>query len=371
MPRGVLSNTFAGMNKHTPDADVVDKYRLKRSDRLVAYWLLTGVAMIMIQVLIGGITRLTESGLSITEWKPVTGMLPPIGEAAWQAEFDRYKQTDQFKYIHADFSLSDFKFIFFWEWFHRVWARLLGIVFLVGFVWFLATKRFRKEMVLPLLILFFLGGIQGAIGWIMVKSGLVPEMYYVGHVELATHFVAALVLLAYTLWFSLQLLVPPDQLQRNSGLQKLTWGIFILLWLQLTYGGFMAGLKAATLAPTWPTINGEWFPASLFGAEGGNYVNNPFMVQFIHRALAYLITILMVIWAIKAGNTLKGSWLHRTRSLPLVLVLIQVILGVLTVVYSPDATALVWLGVLHQFVAMLLLMSLVWFIYLLQGRRSA
>ncbi len=360
------------MDKHILNADVVDKYRLKRSDRLVAYWLLTGVAMIMIQVLIGGITRLTESGLSITEWKPVTGMLPPIGEAAWQAEFDKYKQTDQFKYIHADFSLSDFKFIFFWEWFHRVWARLLGIVFLVGFVYFLATKRFRKEMVLPLLILFFLGAIQGAIGWIMVKSGLVPKMYYVGHVELATHFVAALVLLAYTLWFSLQLLVSPDQLQHNSGLKKLSWGIFILLWIQLTYGGFMAGLKAATAAPTWPTINGEWFPVSLFGTEGrANYVNNPFMVQFIHRGLAYLITALIVVWAIKAGNTGKDTWLHRTRNLPLVLVFIQVILGILTVVYSPDATALVWLGVLHQFVAMLLLMSLVWFIYLLQRRQSA
>lgn len=340
---------------------------LKKSDKLVAYWLLTGVAMIMIQVLIGGITRLTESGLSITEWKPITGMLPPIGNAAWQAEFDKYKQTDQFKYIHSDFSLSDFKFIFFWEWFHRVWARILGIVFLVGFVYFLVTRRFRKEMVLPLLILFFLGAIQGAIGWIMVKSGLVPEKYYVGHVELATHFVAALILLAYTLWFALQLLVPSDQLKYHKGLKRLTWLIFILLLVQLTYGGFMAGLKAATVAPTWPMINGEWFPANL-PEEGGAYFNNPFMVQFIHRGLAYLLSILVVIWTVKAGNTLKNTLLHRTRYLPLVLVLAQVILGILTVVYSPNATALIWFGVLHQFVAMLFMMTLIWFLYLLQKR---
>lgn len=347
----------------------MNTFSVKKSDKLVAWWLLTGVLMIMIQVLIGGITRLTESGLSITEWKPITGMLPPMGDLAWQAEFDKYKQTDQFKYIHSDFSLSDFKFIFFWEWFHRVWARLLGIVFLVGFVYFLATKRFRKEMVLPLLILFFLGAIQGAIGWIMVKSGLVPEMYYVGHVELATHFVAALVLLAYTLWFAFQLLVPAHQLQYHKGLKRLAWVMLAFLLIQLCYGGFMAGLKAATAAPTWPTINGEWFPGNLYDRAGGaNYFNNPIMVQFIHRGFAYLLTVLVIIWTVKAGKTVKGSWLHSTRNLLLVLILAQVILGILAVVYAPDNQAFVWLGVLHQFVAMLFMMSLIWFLYLLQKR---
>ena len=174
--------------------------------------------MIMIQVLIGGITRLTESGLSITEWKPITGILPPIGDLAWQAEFDKYKQTDQFRYLHSDFLLADFKFIFFWEWFHRFWARLLGIVFIIGFAWFIGKKKFKKEMIIPLIILFLLGALQGAIGWIMVKSGLVPEKYFVGHVELATHFVAALILLVYTLWFALRLLVPERQIVRNASL---------------------------------------------------------------------------------------------------------------------------------------------------------
>ncbi len=336
-------------------------------NRAVAYWLLAGVGMIIIQVLLGGITRLTVSGLSITEWKPITGILPPIGELAWQAEFDKYRQTGQFRYLNPDFSLSDFKSIFFWEWFHRFWARMLGIVFIVGFVWFIVKKRFKKEMIAPLIILFLLGALQGLIGWIMVKSGLVPEKYYVGHVELATHFVAALVLLVYTLWFALQLLVPGEQVVRNTGLKRFTLVLLLLLFVQLTYGGFMAGLKAATAAPTWPTINGQWFPPSLFNMPGvENYVNNPFMVQFIHRAIAYLLVVLIAVWFFKTKQIIISSWFNRTKAYPFILVLLQAVLGILTVIFSPSATALVWLGVLHQFTAMLLLISLVWVFYLVK-----
>ena len=339
----------------------------QKSDRAVGYWLLTGVGMIMIQVLLGGITRLTESGLSITEWKPIIGMLPPMGNEAWMAEFDKYKNTDQFKYIHSDFTLSDFKFIFFWEWFHRLWAQLLGFVFLIGFVYFIWKKKFRKEMIFPFIILFLLGAVQGAIGWIMVKSGLVPEMYFVGHVELATHFVSALILLVYTLWFALTLLVPRQYITKNAGLKNMTILLIIVLFIQLIYGGFMAGLRAGTVASTWPTINGQWFPDSLFLTKGGaNYINNPFMVQFIHRGIAYLFTILILIWFFKAKALTASGLFNQTRVLPVALVFLQVILGILTVIYSTDAIAIVWFGVLHQFVAMLLLMSLVWMWYLIK-----
>ena len=146
----------------------------KAAHRPIAIWLYIGVFMLVVQIVLGGITRLTESGLSITEWNPITGVMPPVGEAAWQAEFDKYKSTSQFQYIHADFTLADFKEIFFWEWLHRNWARLMGVIFIVGFVYFLFTKKISKPMILPLVLLFFLGAIQGAIGWIMVKSGLVP-----------------------------------------------------------------------------------------------------------------------------------------------------------------------------------------------------
>lgn len=353
----ISCNTFAAMNNSLT----------QKSDRAVGLWLLTGVGMIMIQVLLGGITRLTESGLSITEWKPIIGMLPPIGHEAWMAEFDRYKNTDQFKYIHSDFTLSDFKFIFFWEWFHRLWAQLLGFVFLIGFVYFIWKKKFRKEMILPFIILFLLGAVQGAIGWIMVKSGLVPEMYFVGHVELATHFVSALVLLVYTLWFALTLLVPQQYISKNTALKRFAVLLIILLFVQLIYGGFMAGLRAGTVAPTWPTINGEWLPGSLFLTKGkANYFNNPFMVQFIHRGIAYLLSFLIIIWFIKATHHKKSSLFNKTRVIPFALVLLQVILGILTVLNATDAVAILWFGVLHQFVAMLLLMSLVWVLYLVK-----
>ena len=184
---------------------------LQKNRKQVAYWLLIGVFMIVIQVILGGITRLTESGLSITEWKPITGTLPPLNEAQWMAEFDKYRNTDQFKYVHQHFSLSDFKFIFFWEWFHRVWARLLGVVFLIGFIYFVARKKFDKSMIKPMIILFILGALQGLVGWIMVKSGLVPEKYYVGHVELTTHLIAAIILLIYTAWFAFSLLPSMQQ----------------------------------------------------------------------------------------------------------------------------------------------------------------
>lgn len=333
----------------------------------VGWWLLIGAAMIMIQVLIGGITRLTESGLSITEWKPITGILPPLSNVAWQTEFDKYKQTDQFRYLHADFSLSDFKFIFFWEWFHRFWARLLGIVFVIGFGWFVVKRKFKREMIIPLIILFLLGALQGAIGWIMVKSGLVPEKYFVGHVELTTHFIAALGLLLYTLWFAFRLLVPEQQIVHHPAIKNFTIVLLLVLFVQLCYGGFMAGLRAATVAPTWPTINGEWIPGSLSKTyQSANLVNDPITVHFIHRGLAYLLLLLISIWFAKFRNAKLPVWLARTRIWPLLLVWLQVVLGILTVLYAPSSEALVWFGVLHQFTAMLLLVSLVWVLYLVK-----
>src|SRR6187455_1439815 len=150
----------------------------------VAIWLLIGVGMIMIQVLLGGITRLTGSGLSITEWKPLLGALPPLNEDAWNKAFDQYKQIGQYKQINFDFTLSDFKFIYFWEWFHRQWARIMGLVFAFGFIYFIIRKRFKKEMIWPMVLLFLLGALQGAIGWIMVKSGLNENDLYVSHIRL-------------------------------------------------------------------------------------------------------------------------------------------------------------------------------------------
>lgn len=342
----------------------------QRNNKQVAIWLLIGVGMIVIQVLIGGITRLTESGLSITEWKPITGALPPLNDAAWQSEFERYKVTDQFKYVHQNFSLGDFKGIFFWEWFHRLWARFMGLVFLAGFIYFLATKKFNKKMVLPMVILFLLGAVQGVIGWIMVKSGLVPEKYFVGHIELATHFMAALSLLSYTLWFALGLLEAPRQKIVNAGLQKLMLVIVIVLFFQLIYGAFMAGLKAAITAPTWPDINGKMIPAELneLSPFFKNLVANKITIHFIHRGIAYLLFILIGYWWYLSRFVKENRLFSRLRTSLLLLVVLQVVLGILTVLNATYADRLIFFGVSHQFVAMLLLMSIVAILFILKRK---
>jgi heme a synthase len=329
----------------------------------VAIWLLIGVGMIMIQVLLGGITRLTGSGLSITEWKPILGAAPPMNEQDWNKAFEQYKQIGQYRHINFDFTLSDFKFIYFWEWFHRVWARLMGLVFAIGFIYFLVKKKFKKEMIWPMILLFILGALQGALGWIMVKSGLNEENIYVNHIRLAIHFIAALVLLCYVFWFALQLLIADEQRAFSHGLKKFTLTILVLLIVQLIYGAFMAGLKAAPIAPTWPDMNGMWIPAGM-GSIQNDITDNPITVQFIHRLLAYIITFLIFIWWNGALKLPSTTLFRKTRLIPLLLVLVQVLLGIFAVLYSPDQAKLLWLGVTHQFVAMLLLLSLVWFLYL-------
>lgn len=348
----------------------MDTNLLRRSDRPVAVWLLVGVGMIMIQVLLGGITRLTGSGLSITEWKPIMGALPPMNQQAWEAAFSKYKQIGQFKFLNADFTLSDFKFIFFWEWLHRLWARLIGFAFLIPFIIFIIQKKFRKEMIRPMVILFLLGGLQGAIGWIMVKSGLNEENLYVNHIRLAVHFMAALGLLVYAVWFALQLLVPSQQIVVSSSLRQITLLIICTLVVQLVYGAFMAGLKAGPYAPTWPTINGAWWPDNIDKLTGlQNLVNNPIAVHFIHRGFAYILTILVCIWTWKAVN-IKGSDIFRkTKFLPVVIISVQVLLGILTVLHSTKASLLLRYGIAHQFFAMLFLLVMTWMLYVVRSVR--
>src|SRR6195952_1703695 len=187
----------------------------QRSYKPVAIWIYIGVSMLIIQVILGGITRLTGSGLSITEWNLITGALPPLNEQQWIAEFNKYQQTPQYSLLNTDFTLKDFKFIFFWEWLHRFWARLIAITFVIPFILFLIQKRFRPEMIRPLLILFLLGALQGTVGWIMVASGLTGDAIYVRPTRLALHFVFALGLIVYAFWFALQLMVPQRAIVRQ------------------------------------------------------------------------------------------------------------------------------------------------------------
>lgn len=342
-----------------------------QQQRPVAIWLYIGVGMLIIQVLLGGVTRLTGSGLSITEWQPILGAFPPMNEAAWQQAFDHYKEIGQSKYLNNHFTLSDFKGIYFWEWLHRDWARLMGVVFAVGFVYFLIKKRIDRSMIRPMVILFMLGGLQGAIGWIMVKSGLNEENLYVNHIRLAIHFLTALSLLVYVLWFALKLSTPVKEILAVPGLRKLNAWMLGLLSLQLFFGALMAGLHAALAANTWPDINGVYVPGTMFtqGSFLEDLTHNTQTIHFVHRNLAYIITILVVIWWWKAAaETPEHSLLHRIRYLPLLLVLVQVLLGVLTLLGSQTHIPILQ-AILHQGVGMLLLLVLVWTYFLSGGKK--
>lgn len=344
-----------------------------RSAKLVSNWLLLGVIMTVVQIALGGITRLTGSGLSITEWDVITGALPPMGEQQWLTEFEKYRQTPQYHLLNFDFTLSDFKFIFFWEWFHRLWARTIGLVFMIGFVWFLVRKHFKKEMINPLLILFLLGALQGAVGWIMVASGLTGDAVYVKPTRLALHFIFALGLLCYTFWFALQLRVPREAVVQNTRLRRWNWIILVILVFQLLYGALMAGHKAATAAPTWPSINGYLIPDHLFAAKPAsvNFIENKTLIHFIHRGLAYLLLILIFLWTRKLFAQAGSALFHKIRVLPITIVLLQVVLGIVTVLSStgivPGHWGLFeWMAQLHQLTGMLLLLSLVMMLYLVR-----
>jgi heme a synthase len=216
--------------------------------------------------------------------------------------------------------------------------------------------------------LFLLGAVQGAIGWIMVESGLVPKAMFVDHIKLATHFMTALVLLCYTFWFALSISVPSNMKTINKSLRKLTWVIIVVLFFQLIYGAFMAGLHAATAAPTWPTINGQWFPGVMnrLSPAWKNFLDNKITVQFIHRALAYTLFILVIIWFVKASKIVGSALFSKTKFIPLLLVLLQIVLGVATVLLSPYGNNLVWFGVAHQLVAILFLMSIIFMLYIIR-----
>lgn len=330
--------------------------------------------MIVVQVLLGGITRLTGSGLSITEWKPIMGAVPPMSEQEWSIAFAKYKQIAQFKYINSHFELDDFKFIFFWEWFHRLWARLLGVVFAIGFIYFLVRRYFDKEMILPLIILFILGAAQGLIGWIMVASGLNDTNLYVNHIKLAMHFIAALVLLCYTLWFALKLLIPDNKKAGNNSLYNFTLVVIVVLSFQLVYGAFMAGLKAAMSAATWPTINGMWLPDTL-GTQ--SWISHPINVHFVHRTLAYILVVVTIAWFVHAGKAAKmqpSTLLDKTRWWPLVLIIAQLLLGIFTVLSAPKITfgkfgQFETLAEIHQLVAMFFLMALLVSLYIVKPAR--
>ena len=348
------------------------------SSRPVAIWVYTGVIMLTIQVILGGITRLTGSGLSITHWDVATGVIPPLNQAQWQQAFDGYKQTPQFQILNSDFTLTNYKFIFFWEWFHRLWARLVGVVFLVGFAWLLWKRKLQPRMVRPLVILFLLGALQGVIGWIMVASGLIGDAIYVEPTRLALHFIFALVLIVYTFWFALMLSVPDERrlapgVAGVAGLRRWTVALLVLLFFQLLYGALMAGHKAANVAPTWPDINGSFMPDSVFTQRPllRDLAGNRITVQFIHRSLAYLLLAGVICWTIAASRLKQATSgvFRRLRWAPLAVITLQVVLGISSLLTSPAIiphrwVAFDWFAQFHQITGLLFLLLMIGMLYL-------
>ena len=323
------------------------------SDRLrpVRIWLYGLAAFVLLIVVVGGITRLTESGLSITSWKPISGIIPPLNEAEWLEEFEAYKQIPQYTYVHSWMELDDFKYIFFWEWFHRLLARALGLVFLVPFAVFLFQKRLSRDLAWPLFGLFVLGGFQGALGWWMVTSGL-TELTSVSQYRLAAHLTAAS-LLFIALIYVARSLTPGRTIGHVTGFHLATgWILLVGIILQIGAGAFVAGLDAGMGYQTWPLMDGSIIPKGLFIMDPAwrNLFENALTVQFIHRGIAYALVayIFWLLWRRSKDGGFGGvhGWLPRIS----LVVLAQVALGIATLLTSVPIA----LAVGHQAVAFML-----------------
>lgn len=258
------------------------------SDRAIAWWLLVCAAMVFVMVALGGITRLTESGLSITEWQPVSGVFLPFGKSQWRAAFEAYQQIPQFAAIHPGMTLAEFKTIYFWEWLHRLWGRLIGAVFLIPFLYFLLRGEISRALAPKLVALFVLGGLQGALGWWMVASGLADRIE-VSQYRLAAHLVAALVIYVAILWVALDLL-RPGRGGDFPALRRGAQGLLLLVFVTVAAGAFVAGLRAGLVDNTFPLMDGHWIPPAYTSLSPfwRNWFENAEAAQFNHRLLALM-----------------------------------------------------------------------------------
>ncbi len=326
-----------------------------RSRTAVGIWLLTVAAVIFGMVVIGGLTRLTGSGLSITEWDPIIGAIPPLSDAAWQEAFDKYKQIPQFIQENSWMSLADFKSIFWWEWTHRLLGRLLGFLFAIPFMWFAAAGAIARKEWPRMVVLFALGGLQGLIGWWMVQSGLEIRVS-VSQYRLAIHLGAAIILLGAILWTALDYLKTPSARLDVSRSRTRGGLIFVgLVYLQMLLGALVAGLHAGLIYNTWPTMDGRIFPEDPFYSSPWwiNFFENPGLVQFDHRLGAYIVAIaaIMIWWSGRGSKSIAHS-----RNTVIAVTAFQIVLGIATLL----AQAPLALAALHQITAAALFCAAIW-----------
>lgn len=322
--------------------------------RAMVQWLLAVATLVFLMVVVGGITRLTESGLSITEWKPVSGAIPPLTDAAWQVAFDEYKKVPQYAAIHAGMTLGAFKFIFFWEWVHRLLGRMIGLAFAVPLLWFAARRAIPPGYGVRLVALLALGGLQGAIGWWMVTSGLFAGVS-VSHYRLAIHLLLALTILASLIWTALDLRgLAHDPTARPARMTGTAVAVAAIIYVQLLYGAWVAGLRAGKVTQAWPLMSDRFVPTGIDWSRGimNAFTSDPYLVHFIHRWWAWVAVAALLILARgakQAGDRGASIAIHSAFGL-------QILLGIATVMTGVN----IGLAVLHQAVGAALVASTAW-----------
>src|SRR6185437_7087684 len=323
--------------------------------RIVAFWLLTVAAVILAMITVGGLTRITGSGLSITEWDPIMGAVPPISDAAWQDAFSKYQRIPQYLHEHAGMTLDDFKGIYWWEWAHRLLGRLLGVIFFVPFVLFAWIGAIRRAEWPRMLLLFALGGLQGFIGWWMVESGLETRVS-VSQYRLAIHLGTAIILLGAILWIALEYL---RDLKKPKQFPRRAVGMVALVYCPILLGALVAGLHAGLLYNTWPDMNGRVFPEGAFAVQPWwlNPFENPGLAQFDHRIGAYIVAV-MAAYIYAKGIRLSGA-AKKSAKLVAAITAVQVGLGIVTLLLqAPEG-----LAAFHQVVAATLFCAAIWHAY--------
>lgn len=331
----------------------------------LARWLLAVAALVVLIVAVGGITRVTESGLSITEWKPVTGAIPPLSEAQWQAEFEAYQRIGEYRQITgpAGMTLADYKFIYFWEWLHRLLGRLIGLAFALPLAWFWVKGAVPAGYKPRLLGLLALGGLQGLFGWLMVRSGLSGQVTDVSHFWLSAHLLTALLTLALLVWTALDFLaLARDSSARPARLTRLAAIIGTILFIQLLLGAWVAGLNAGLASDTWPLMQGRLVP-EVNWSRGVLWAlaNEPYLLHFLHRWWAWAAIAALIVLAQRAkraGGRTASLAIHSAFGT-------QILLGIATVLTG----VALWLAVLHQLVGALLVAATAWGAHV-AGRRG-
>jgi cytochrome c oxidase assembly protein subunit 15 len=341
-----------------------------QANKWVQLWLAIGLFMLIVQVMVGGITRLTGSGLSITEWDIVTGSIPPVSEQKWIEEFDLYKETPQYREINEGmvmgsiFQSGTFKFIYFWEWVHRFWARIMGFVFIIPLGFFLFKKWIHPPLLRKLGVVFLLAALAASFGWIMVASGLV-ERPWVNAYKLSFHLCIAFSVFGYLWWTYLGVKFSDKDLVKNNGLSnlyKLGLIFTVLLGIQIFIGGIMSGMKAGVVYPTWPDMNGQFIPQIIFNTaewnvENFNYYDRnefmPALIHVLHRTGAYILSVIGLWYFYQIRKTIMSKIVLRGNNLLIILLITQVVLGILTVINCQGYIPVLY-GVAHQMTALFL-----------------